>query len=232
MMAMIPAMASMGQQASKKIGQGMDYGANAIGDIYSKEAYQQYAGDMDALQKQIAAQLQSYYIQGQARIDPYEKTGQSAMNNFYNASQKMQDPTAFINGIMQNYQQSPFASVQRKQGMEDINSSAASNGLMGSTAQGRNLLNFSQDLTTKDQQQFLNNALGVNNSYLSNMGDMGHMGFQGATNIADLLSKLGMTQSDIASGLGQAKGQANAAATQSQGNEWGDWIGMAKSFLT
>lgn len=117
------------------------------------------------------------YMPGaQAYLDPYAQGGASAMGNYSNALSKMQDPNAYVNGILNNYQESPMAAFERKYGNQGMSYANSASGMQGSGAAMKAAADYNQQLTSRDMQTYLNNILGVNRDLLSGYSDMSHIG--------------------------------------------------------
>jgi hypothetical protein len=149
---------------------------------------------------------------------------------------QQQDPTAFINQALSKFQQSPAQKAQIQAGLTAVQNRLGAQGLGQSGAEQEALEQFAQRQTGQQQQQFLQNVLGEQarqqaggalqlqqrQQLLSALQGLGGLGLgaaqsgvgatqAGASNIADLLESLGMTQ------LGGAQARAQQQEQQAGG---------------
>lgn len=180
-----------------------------------------YSKDLERIAKQFgfegANQLKDYLSKAEGKMQPYETEGRNAMGDYGRLSREMTNPN-FVNTQMEDYEISPWAQNQMKQGQESINSAAYAGGFGGSTAQGRNLMNFSQDLSNKDMQQYFQNKMasrqggmeGLANIYGKGFGAAGQMGqwnMDAGKSLVDILKE----QASLKSGAAGAKAAGRAA---------------------
>lgn len=138
-----------------------------------------YREQADQYGQQANPIIKEYLAKALGLMQPYEQLGRGALEKYRQASQEMIAPD-FINQQMQGYQMSPWAQNQLKQGQEAISSSAYARGLGGSTAQGRNLLDYSQGLTSRDMQRYLQNKMAARQYGMEGLGTIGGRGQQAA----------------------------------------------------
>lgn len=189
----------------------------SIMDVFGSSPFSGYASDMGDIEKQ----MQQWTEKGAGYYQPFYSAGTAAIPQYQARLGQMADPTAFFKSMMSGYQESPLSQFQRQQGMQDINSAAASRGLLGSTAQGRNLLDFSQNLSAKDMEDYFKNLMGINTEYMGGLGNLMGQGFQAGSGIANLYNTLGMNTAQ----LQQQAAQARAAAQAQKNAGWGNLIG-------
>lgn len=113
-------------------------------------------------------------------LDPWTKAGGGALQDWQQALSQMKDPNAYINSLMANYSQSPWAKTQTAAGMKASDAAAAASGMLGSGAQATQLQQQGQQISQADQQQYLSNLLGVHGQYLSGLGGISGAGEAGA----------------------------------------------------
>jgi hypothetical protein len=103
----------------------------------------------------------------------------------------MQDPTAFINNLMGGYQESPYAHYQQEQGMRAGTNMASASGLTGSTPFAQQLQENSQNISSKDMDQWLQNVLGINTQYGQGLNTNINRGQQSGNMLSNIYSNLG-----------------------------------------
>jgi hypothetical protein len=195
-------------------------GAQGIGS-----ALNYFMSDPSKPYQDASAQLDKYYGQAQDALSPYMNAGQNALGNYQNALSPMSNSPQFINNILNQYQESPWAKFQQQYGMKAMQNAASAGGMQGSGAQWKAAADYSQGISSRDMQQWLQNNLGVNDRYLSGQQDISHMGFGGAQSLAQLLGQLGQAQAGMAYGAGQAQ---NQGTTDMLGGVIGGGLDIAK----
>jgi hypothetical protein len=132
-----------------QFGQGL---AGLFGGLFGDSAgpYHEYS---DWLQKAQNAQ------------NPFYNAGVGALGNYQDWLKGMKNPTDFINNMMKNYQQSPFAKYQQDQSIRAGQNAASASGLTGSTPFAQQLQQNAQNISSQDMNTWLQNVLGVNRQY-------------------------------------------------------------------
>jgi hypothetical protein len=101
--------------------------------------------------------------------DPSRNAGRE-FNNYYNknidAISGEKDPTAFINKLMGGYQESPWAHNLQTQSIRSATNAASANGLSGSTPMMQQIQQNANNISSGDQNQWLQHVLGINKDYL------------------------------------------------------------------
>ncbi len=175
-------------------------GMNGLASIFSGLFGNSDGGYGDAMK-----QFKKYFEQANGTQNPFYNAGQQGMGNFQNWLSGMQDPSKFINGLMGQYQESPFAKFQQQQGVRAGQNAASASGLTGSTPFAQQLQQNAQNISSQDQNQWLQNVLGVNNQY--GQGQQSLM--QGGQHAGDFMSQLAMMMGNNmgAGAYGQKAGQ-------------------------
>lgn len=154
-------------------------------------------------------------------MNPYNQMGMGEMGMYGQGVNAMADPNGLINKFMANYSMSPQAQFQMKQGQQGINNAAAAGGTLGSGPEQKQMTQFNQGVTNNDQNNYLNQRLGLYNQFVNGAGNMVGMG----QNAAGQMGNWAMDQgSDLAQLYGQ-QGMANMYGQQSKNNFWGDMAG-------
>jgi len=136
--------------------------------------------------KNAGKEYQKYFQGAQAFQNPFFMNGINGANNFQNWLQGQQDPSAFINKLMGQYQESPFAKNLQRQSVLAGQNAASANGTLGSTPFAQQLQQNAANISSQDQNNWLQNVLGINSQY--GQGQYGLM--QGGQNAANILSQL------------------------------------------
>lgn len=201
--------------------------------------------------------INRYLPQMQTNMQPYMEAGASAIphmnesfgrageayGNAGNALNRMSDPQEFMRSIMQGYQESPQAMMEREAGNKGITNAASASGMLGSGALMKSSADYNQRLTAKDMQQYLQNILGINKDYLSGQlgmaGGLNSLGASGYGNLANMGEKGAGSLNALLAEIAQH--QAEAEASNRYGEEsgdqqdWGNMLGglfdIGKSFI-
>lgn len=150
-------------------------------------------------------QFENYFGQARNAQNPFYQAGVGAIPQYQDWLGKMKDPTSFINTIMGNYQESPFAKFQQQQGIRAAQNFGSASGLTGSTPLMMQAQQNAQNISSQDMNQWLQNVLGVNTQYGQGVGNLMSGGQGAANNISNLLSQLGVLMGQGA--YGQRAGQ-------------------------
>jgi hypothetical protein len=127
--------------------------------------------------------LNPYAQQGLAASDHYGALlglqGQQVAQNHYGNFQA--DPFTQAMGVGGTYQASPGYQWQLGQGLNAVDSSAASKGLLGSGATLKAEEEYGQGLANQDYQQWLGNLSSTYDNYLGNLAGQANTGVNTAT---------------------------------------------------
>ena len=146
-------------------------------------------------------------------MTPWWQSGMNGLDMYQGGINAMQNPVAFENNIMSQYQMSPQAQFQMKQGQNGMNAAAAAGGTLGSTGAMKDMDMFNQQVTNTDMTNFLNRSLGVNSEFLNNAGNLAGMGMNAG-------GQMGNWSMDRAADLAQLYGM------QGLSNMYGSQSGM------
>lgn len=103
---------------------------------------------------------QKDYEQSVGYMQPYYDTGIKAMNDYYNQIGKLiQNPTGLEDQIMGKYSMSPYAQYQTNTLSNMSNNQAALAGNLGTPDSQKAMMNQEQGIVSKDQQNYLRNAM-------------------------------------------------------------------------
>lgn len=136
--------------------------------------------------------------------NPFLQAGQGALPQYQQFLQSMQNPSDFINHLMGQYQQSPFAQYEQNQAIRGGQNAASASGLIGSTPFAQQLQQNASNISSQDMQNWLQNVLGINTQYGQGLSGLIGGGQQAANSLSGLYS-------------GQAEGAGNLAYGQRAG---------------
>lgn len=125
---------------------------------------------------------------GHNAYDPYITAGQTAGQNTQGQYEGlMNDPTGFINKLMESYEPSKGYQFSKDQLTKEMGNTAASGGFAGTSYDQQQQGAGIQGLLSKDMQQFLSNALGVYGTGLQGEQGIADKGYDASGKLADIL---------------------------------------------
>lgn len=145
---------------------------------------------------------------------PFYGAGQSAIPQYQQWLQQQSDPSGFINHLMGQYQESPYAKYLQQQGMRAGTNAASASGMTGSTPFAQQMQQNSAGIASGDMQNWLNNALGVNTQYGQGLNNEVGWGQHSADNMSN-------TYNQEAQNMGQAAYGSQAGHNQDFNNALG-----------
>ena len=155
--------------------------------------------------QQGIGQVQQSLAQALGLLQPFQQAGQTAIQQELGALGQEEDPSAFINQILGQFQQSPAQQATIQSGLEAVQNRLGAQGLGQSGAEQKALEQFAQQQTAGQQEQFLKDVLGVQQGRIGSLGQLAGLGagaagagasgaIQSGTSIADLLASIGQSQ--------------------------------------
>jgi len=163
--------------------------AKGVGRIFS--------GGRDASQQAIPYlnQIPQY---GREAYNPFIQQGAQAGEMLNPIYQRMaQDPNAYINEIMGQYQQSPGFDLQRREMLKEALGAATAGGYAGSQEDQRSRAAMIQELLGGDMQSYLQNRLNLQGVGLQGLENKVGRGFQGAGSMADYLGTADLNKANL-----------------------------------
>lgn len=169
------------------------------------------------------------YRQGQQAYAPWIKQASDVYNPFYQGGvsaggkyaaglDKMSDPSKYLNDLMGNYRESDYAKyLQDQVGKAGINAASAS-GLVGSTPYLQQAQQNAAGIASKDMQQWLANALGINRDYLTGQSDIYGKGLQAAGGMSNVFTQRAQDEAKMAYGREAADQSRQGGLLGSLGN--------------
>jgi len=151
-------------------------------------------------------QFDKYYNTAQGYQQPFYQAGTQAIPQYQNYVNSMQNPSGFINNLMGQYQESPYARFAQQQAQRANTNAASASGLIGSTPYQQQGEQYAHDISTQDMNQWLQNVLGINTQYGGGLQNL----MTGGQNAANMMTQLAGTQGQNMAGTayGQSQGQS------------------------
>lgn len=205
-------------------GYGGGYGGYGDGGGYLGQFLGGMFGNSGNPYQQAGNAYQQWAQKGINAQNPFYQGGLGGMGAYQAALGRMQDPNAFVKGIMANYQQSPWAKFETQQGLNAGSNAASASGTLGSTPFSQSQQQFAQGVSSQDMQNYLNSVLGANQSYLNGEGNLAGMGANAANQMSGMYGQMGTN-------MGQAAYGQQAGQNQDWNNMIGGGIGLAGLFL-
>lgn len=189
-------------------------------------------GDSGAPYDDAMKQYQDWANKAQNVQNPYLQAGQGAIGNYQDWLSGQKDPSKFINNLMGQYQQSPWAKYSQQQGMRAATNAASMGGLsngmggagIGSTPFMQQAQQNAQNISSEDMQNWLGKVLGINTQY--GQGNQFLMG-QGANAANSLTGMYG----DMGRQMGEQAYNKGAAGQNDMWNMLGGGLQIAGMFL-
>jgi hypothetical protein len=126
---------------------------------------------------------------GHKGYDPYVNEGRDASGKTKTKYEElMNDPTAFINKLMEGYKPSEGYNYQKELLQRELGNTAAAGGIAGTPLDQENQGTMIQKLLSGDMQQFLKNILGEFHVGLAGEEGIAGRGYDATKQLTDLLS--------------------------------------------
>lgn len=192
---------------------------NTLGGLFGSGSWSNPADAAMPYLNKIQGTIQPLY-------QPYMDTGQKSMDQYYNNASSWATPEGAMNNyntISGGYEQSPYAQYQNQQMQQATGQAAAASGMAGTPSQQLAVANQTNQINSKDMNNYINSVLGIQQQGQSGLGDLTHLGASETNNyISDLVKTL-MAQA----GLSYA-GQANQNKYNSASSDiWSSLGGLA-----
>jgi hypothetical protein len=138
---------------------------------------------------------------------PYLNAGQGALGNYQQWLQGQRDPSGFINNLMGQYKESPYAHYLQQQSMNAGQNAASAAGLTGSTPLMQQLQQNANNISSQDMNQWLQNVLGINTQYGQGQHNLVQGGQQSANALTNMYNQMGQNMGEAAYGREAGKNQ-------------------------
>lgn len=149
----------------------------------------------------------NYYNKAIGRENPFFEAGAGAIPKYQDWLESQKDPSNFINEQMGKYSPSEWSKNLTKQATNAATNMASATGLSGSTPLAQQIAQNAGQIASADQNQWLQNVLGINTQY--GAGEKGLI--DTGQHSADIMSNLDTQQGGRAAttSYGQTLGQQN-----------------------
>jgi len=124
---------------------------------------------------------------GHQYYDPYIQQGQQAGQTLQSEYGKQLDPATFMNHLMEQYKPSEAYQGRQDDLMKQMAAVAGQGGYAGTPMAQRQYGEQANRIMSEDQQQYLQNALGIYGQGISGEQDFYNKGFGASGSMADLL---------------------------------------------
>jgi hypothetical protein len=152
-----------------------------------------------------ANSYQQWAQQGANAMNPFMRAGQGAIPQYQAWAKSMSNPQQFVNNLMSGYQESPNAKFMQQQAMRSGENMGSASGLMGSTPLAMQMQQNAGNISQQDMQNWMNNALGVNQMYGGALGNEMNMGEQGANSMMNMYNNMANNMGDLSYNEGAAQ---------------------------
>jgi hypothetical protein len=177
-------------------------------------------GDSGAPFDEFMKQYQQYANKGAEAQQPWWEAGKNAIPDYQKWLQGMQDPASFMNKMMGQYQESPYAHNLQQQAMRAGQNMGSATGMTGSTPLMQQMQQNAGNIASGDQQQWLQNALGVNRDYGAGQQSMMNMGQNSANSLTQLYQQ-----------MAEAMGKGAMGKEAGKQQDWNDMFSGGMKFL-
>ena len=137
-------------------------------------------------------------------LSPYMGAGKDALGQLMGQYGQLTGSTGEVyNKLAGGYQQSPGFQQALNKAMGAVSNQAAAGGMLGTPQAQVQSADVAGSLAQKDFGDYMNRMMGLYNTGLQGMGDIGKMGYGASTNYADMLANI-MAQQGGMAGMSQA----------------------------
>lgn len=169
-------------------------------------------------------QYQQYSKQAQDVQNPFYNFGKNALPKYNQWLNTQKNPSQFINNLMGQYQESPYAKYLQQQSVRSGQNAASASGLIGSTPFAEQLQQNASNISNGDMQNWLQNVLGINTQYGQGQQNLIQGGQGAANSLSDIFNQLGQN-------MGEQTYNKNASQNNDFFNELGGAASIASMFL-
>lgn len=184
-----------------------DFGMDVLtGGGYGAARGEQEAAERSAEEmRQLREQFGEYY-------DPYISAGGTAISEYLPSIQRMADPQQFYSQMMKGYQTSPEAQLALEEGTRAATQGASAAGMLGSGEMLKGLQKYGQQLTAADEDQWLQNMLGIYGGYTGGLSEISGMGEQALGQYGTMATKQTSSIADLMEQAAKSRGEAGVFA--------------------
>lgn len=205
-----------------------------MGNLFSGGQEAGFSDLQRALQQGVG-QEQQYFGKGEQMLQPYQAGGTQAFQQALKTLTGQQTPAQTIAGIQAGFQQTPAQKFEQQQALEAARNQLSAQGISGSGAAAQELAQRVSDITGSQEQQYLQNVLGLRQQTLSDLLSGAQIGAGAAGQGAALAGQTGRSLADLYGQIGQAQlgeQQAQAAGTTGMLSGIGSTVGAIAPFIS
>lgn len=169
-------------------------------------------------------EYQRFLNEGKGTQKPFYDAGVGAIGNYQDWLNGQKNPTEFINKIMGDYQESPYARYLQQQAQNAGVNAASASGLTGSTPFLQQAQQNASNISSADMNQWLQNVLGINTQYGQGQKNLVDTGQTSANALTNLYSEMAKNFGDAAYGKEAGKQQNKSNILGGIGNVVGSFI--------
>lgn len=176
-------------------------------------------GDSGKPYDKAMEQYQQWMNQAQGVQQPFLDAGKQGMGDYQDWLKGMKDPSQFINGLMGDYQASPYTQYMQQQAQNAGVNAGSASGLMGSSALAQQMQQNAGNIAQQGLDSWLQNVLGINNQYGQGQQNMMGVGQNAANSLTNMYNQMGQN-------MGQAAYGKEAGKQNDLWNTIGGGLGM------
>jgi hypothetical protein len=182
-------------------------------------------GKLQESLEQGLGQLKQFGTEAQGFLSPFRTGGQTALQQALQRLAPSQDPTAMIQNIQSRFQQSPAQRFAQQQATEAAQNQLAAQGISGSGAAAQELAQRVAGITGQQEQQNLQNVLGLRQQDLGSLLGISQLGAGAAGQAAQGAFGEGQDVADLMGAIGQARAGGAEARASGISNLFGTLLG-------
>lgn len=164
-------------------------------------------GNSDDPYKKAQEQYEKWGNKAEGAQRPWQQAGEGAIGDYQKWLQSQENPGEFVNNLMADYQESPYANYLQKQSLRAGQNAASAGGLSGSTPLFQQLQQNAGNISSEDMQKWLQNVLGVNTQYGQGQQNLIQGGQGAANHLTDFYNQMGNRMGENA--WNQERGRQN-----------------------
>lgn len=169
-------------------------------------------------------QYREWMGKAQGTQQPFLDAGTGAIGDYQDWLKGQKDPSGFMNNLMGQYQESPYAKYLQQQAMNAGNNSASASGMMGSSALMQQQQQNAGNIASQDMNQWLQHVLGINTQYGQGQDRLMTGGQNAANSLSNMYNQMGER-------MGNASFGKTAREQKDRNDMWGGLANMGLSFL-
>jgi len=166
--------------------------------------------DLSQATEDAQSQIQEYYEQATSFMQPWQTAGVGGLEAWQAGLEPLAKPQDVYAQLLEGYQLSPQAQFEQQQALEQSIASGAATGMLGSGASAKALADYTQQLSSRDIQNYINNISRIYGGYLGGESGLAGMGEQAAGTMGGWAMGAGQSLADLTQQLGQISAMQEA----------------------